>query len=68
MIYSAQTSDAPLRAGAKYPIGSSERRLPGTGAVPYAPHTMLLLEISLVALSIVSFWLLDRYVIGCERI
>jgi hypothetical protein len=27
-----------------------------------------ILEISLIALSLVCFWLLDRYVIGCERI
>ena len=26
------------------------------------------LEAGLVVLTVVSFWLLDRYVIGCERI
>jgi hypothetical protein len=26
------------------------------------------LEIALVALTALSFWLLDRYVIGCEKI
>jgi uncharacterized membrane protein len=28
----------------------------------------LVLEIGLVALSALSFWLLDRYVLGCEKI
>ena len=28
----------------------------------------VVLEIGLVVLSAVSFWLLDRYVIGCEKI
>ena len=28
----------------------------------------LLIEAALVALTAVSFWLLDRYVIGCERV
>lgn len=28
----------------------------------------LVLEVGLVLLSAVSFWLLDRYVIGCARI
>ncbi len=28
----------------------------------------VVLEIGLVLLSAVSFWLLDRYVIGCEKI
>ena len=27
-----------------------------------------LLEVGLIVLTIVSFWLLDRYVIGCEKI
>ena len=26
------------------------------------------LELSLLALTVFSFWLLDRYVIGCEKI
>jgi uncharacterized membrane protein len=29
---------------------------------------IVLVEIGLVVLSAVSFWLLDRYVIGCEKI
>ena len=28
----------------------------------------VILEISLIVLSLVCFWLLDRYVIGCERV
>ncbi len=28
----------------------------------------LVLELCLVALSALSFWLLDRYVLGCEKI
>jgi len=28
----------------------------------------IVLELALVVLSAVSFWLLDRYVIGCEKI
>jgi len=28
----------------------------------------LQLELSLLVLTAVSFWLLDRYVLGCERI
>jgi uncharacterized membrane protein len=28
----------------------------------------VVLEIGLIVLSAVSFWLLDRYVIGCENI
>jgi hypothetical protein len=28
----------------------------------------LVLEAGLVALSALSFWLLDRYVLGCEKI
>ena len=28
----------------------------------------IVLELSLLALTAVSFWLLDRYVIGCEKI
>ncbi len=28
----------------------------------------LVLEIGLAALSALSFWLLDRYVLGCEKI
>jgi hypothetical protein len=27
-----------------------------------------LVEIALIALTALSFWLLDRYVIGCERL
>ncbi len=57
-----------LAGRSAYPISSSERRLPAAEAATYALFTMLLLEISLIVLSIVCFWLLDRYVIGCERI
>lgn len=32
------------------------------------PMNSVILEIALVALSLVCFWLLDRYVIGCERV
>jgi uncharacterized membrane protein len=28
----------------------------------------LVLEAGLVVLTVISFWLLDRYVIGCEKI
>jgi hypothetical protein len=28
----------------------------------------ILLELALIVLSVVCFWLLDRYVIGCERV
>jgi hypothetical protein len=28
----------------------------------------LLVEAALVALTALSFWLLDRYVVGCERL
>jgi hypothetical protein len=28
----------------------------------------VLLELALIVLSVVCFWLLDRYVIGCERV
>jgi len=28
----------------------------------------VILEVTLIVLSLVSFWLLDRYVIGCERV
>jgi uncharacterized membrane protein len=28
----------------------------------------ILIEVALVVLTAVSFWLLDRYVIGCERV
>ena len=28
----------------------------------------IVLELGLVVLTVLSFWLLDRYVIGCERL
>jgi len=30
--------------------------------------TPLVVEIGLVVVTAISFWLLDRYVIGCERL
>ena len=36
----------------------------------YDPHDMnpIVLEAGLLLLSAVSFWLLDRYVVACEKI
>ncbi len=32
------------------------------------PMNPIALELSLILLTAVSFWLLDRYVIGCEKV
>jgi hypothetical protein len=32
------------------------------------PMNSIVLELALVLLTAVSFWLLDRYVIGCEKV
>jgi hypothetical protein len=57
---------AVLAAGSN---GSSERRIPPPVRSAYdSSMNPLVLELGLVVLSAVLFWLLDRYVRGCGAI
>ncbi|HEY4441305.1 MAG TPA: hypothetical protein VGN14_12675 [Candidatus Elarobacter sp.] len=49
------------------PNGSADRRIPPGGPRAYDRRVNpLVVEVSLVALTVVSFWLLDRYVTGLD--
>ncbi|HVN69067.1 MAG TPA: hypothetical protein VMU38_05420 [Candidatus Binatia bacterium] len=55
------------RASASYPpFGSSDRRMARRSGPRYPK--VVLIEIAVVALTIVSFVLLELYVAGCERV
>jgi hypothetical protein len=50
------------------PARFSEHRAPCGDSRRGEAMNPVVLEIGLIVLSAVSFWLLDRYVIGCENI
>jgi hypothetical protein len=56
----------PPNGRIRYPNGSSVRRLALSRAGSYRNGVML--ELSLVLLTVVCFTILDRYVYGCEKI
>jgi hypothetical protein len=63
----ADAMDAAARRAlsARVARGGPTRRAHSRGTPAMSP---VVLELGLLVLTAVSFWLLDRYVIGCEKI